>query len=302
MGQRRNSTISTRAPWVLLLVLTATMMGDRPASAAPGDDQPARVSALGRLEPQHGILRISASSVPEATSGALIAQLLVDIGDDVTPGQLLAVTDTAQVLEARIEESRTELALAEREAEAARSSEDAACVRAGVLLRDAERLKLLHAQNLASEEATDRANGAAAASAADCTAAGSATQVAESGIEVAAARLQSRLAEYERSQVRAPAAGRVLAVNARPGEQIGPSGILEMGRVDHMYAIAEVYETDVSRLRQGQRATVASSALPAPLTGRIERIRPLIRKQDETAPHDCVLVLDADRRGRNSSG
>ena len=81
--------------------------------------------------------------------------------------------------------------------------------------------------------------------------------------------------------MRAPVDARVLVVNARPGEQIGLEGILEIGRVDHMYAIAEVYETDVARLRLGQTATISSPALPDTLTGRVERIRPLVRKQDE---------------------
>ena len=48
-----------------------------------------------------------------------------------------------------------------------------------------------------------------------------------------------------------------------------------------MYAIAEVYETDVGRLTLGQRATVSSAALPDQLTGRVERIRPIVRKQDQ---------------------
>ena len=54
-----------------------------------------------------------------------------------------------------------------------------------------------------------------------------------------------------------------------------------MGRVDRMYAIAEVYETDIGRLRTGQRARISSPALPATLLGTVERIRPLVRKQDE---------------------
>ena len=288
MGQKQRGTLPAtiratpgQMQWILLITLVAASNAAPSAWAQSSDEQPARVAALGRLEPEHGILRISASSVPEASAGAVITRLLVDVGDDVTAGQLLAVTDTAQILEARIEEARTELALAEQQAEASHSSAEAACVRAGVLLREAERLTRLHAQQLASEEETDRARGAALASEADCTAARSATRVANSGIKVAAARLKSRLAALERAKVHAPSAGRILAINARPGEQIGPLGILELGRVDRMYAIAEVYETDVSRLHHGQRARISSSALPEPLSGRIELIRPLVRKQGE---------------------
>lgn len=266
---------------LLLFFFAGALLLSTALSAQLAEDMPERVSALGRLEPQHGLLTISASSAPEAIFGAVVVELNVKVGDDVEAGQLLAVTDTARVLQMRANESRTGLALAEKKAEAARSLAEAACVRAGVLERESERLTRLRTQNLASEEEADRARGAADASAADCTAARSAIQVAESGIKVAAAQLQTQLAELDRAYVRAPSPGRVLAINTYPGEQIRLNGILEMGRVDRMYAIAEVYETDVGRLRVGQRATVSSPALPAALTGAVESIRPLVRKQDE---------------------
>jgi HlyD family secretion protein len=49
-----------------------------------------------------------------------------------------------------------------------------------------------------------------------------------------------------------------------------------------MYAIAEIYETDVGRVHVGQNATVTSSALAEPLTGHVERVRLEVRKQDAT--------------------
>lgn len=256
---------------------------------------PMGVSAIGRLEPQDGIIAISASSVPEATAGAILTRLLVDVGDDVEVGELLAVTDTAAVLEASVEEARTELAVAEQRADAARSSADAICVRAGVLRREAERLQSLMAKNLAAEEETDRALGAAAASAADCTAAQSAAKVAVSGIAVANARMHRQQIEFERSNIHAPVSGKILAITTRPGERIGPQAILELGRVHRMLAIAEVYEADIGRLRIGQQATISSAALPASITGHIERIRPLVHKQgqigtDPAARKDARIV------------
>ena len=52
------------------------------------------VSALGRLEPEHGIIRVSASSTPEAILGAILVELHAEEGDDVSKGDLLAVTDS----------------------------------------------------------------------------------------------------------------------------------------------------------------------------------------------------------------
>jgi HlyD family secretion protein len=280
---RRCRATSGIAVVCLLSLLTACSEAVTPASADDKNrsEDPRAVSALGRLEPRHGIIRVSAPSVPDAVSGAVLAKLLVDVGDDVAVGDLLAVTDTEAVLLARAEEIKSELALAQREAEAAQSLADAACVRASVALREADRLTSLRAQDLASEEAADQARGAADAGAADCAAAKSAANVAESAIRVVEAGLRRNEVEFERSRIRAPITGKVLAINTRPGELIDVDGILELGDVQHMYAIAEVYETDVRWLRQDQPATITSAALKAPLTGHIERIRPKVHKQDE---------------------
>jgi HlyD family secretion protein len=272
------------ASTLLFAGLVAATSGASTALAgqsSAGTNTPRAVSALGRLEPQGGIVEISASSIPEALQGGILAQLFVEVGDDVEIGQLLAITDTADVLRAKVEEARTVLALVQQQAAASRSSADATCVRAGVLRREADRLSTLRKQDLAAEEETDRAIGEAEAASADCTAARSAALVAEADIAVARARLARQEKELARSQIVAPSAGKVLAINARPGERIDTQGILELGNVSRMYAIAEVYETDVSRLRLGQPATVSSAALPSDLAGRVERIRPIVRKQDQ---------------------
>jgi len=205
-------------------------------AAAPEPAVPVGVSARGRLEPLDGILRIAG---PSSQAVPVVATLLVDEGDRVAAGQLLATLDTEPVLEARIAEVQAELRNAEREF--GRSQE-------------------LNVGRVASDSERDRW---------------------QMRVEVLKAKLASARAELERSRVTAPAAGLVLDVHARPGESVGPDGILELARIDRMYAIAEVYETDVGRLRTGQRARVTSRALPSPLTGQVEWIRPKVEKQDE---------------------
>jgi HlyD family secretion protein len=69
-------------------------------------------------------------------------------------------------------------------------------------------------------------------------------------------------------------------VHAHAGERVGPEGILELGNTDEMYAVAEVYETDIRWVRVGQRASVSSPALPQPLAGTVEWIKPKIGKID----------------------
>ncbi|MEO6029715.1 MAG: biotin/lipoyl-binding protein, partial [Candidatus Binatia bacterium] len=58
------------------------------------------VSALGRLEPKDGIRHVAGPSLPVV----VVKELLVDRGDTVTKGQLLATLDTAELQTAAVQE------------------------------------------------------------------------------------------------------------------------------------------------------------------------------------------------------
>jgi HlyD family secretion protein len=93
--------------------------------------------------------------------------------------------------------------------------------------------------------------------------------------EVLAARARLAL-----SSIRSPSAGQVLAIHAREGERIGPQGLLELGRTDRMYVVAEVYETDIGNVQVGQAAIARSPALKNPAAGKVERIGHLVARND----------------------
>jgi HlyD family secretion protein len=251
------------------------------ASAGAYAQGPQAVSALGRLEPEHGIINVSASSTPEAILGAVLVELHVEEGDDVSKGDLLAVIDTAAVMEAFAREAEAGVVYAEREVEAARSRATETCVRADVAAREAERRARLHAQGVAGEEEADSARGEAEAMKASCASASTAVRLSETGIEVARAHAGRVQAELQRSYIRAPDDGRIIDIIVRPGELVGPFGILELARVSQMYAIAEVYETDIRHVKTGQRATISSAALDSDLSGIVKSIRQKVEKQDE---------------------
>ncbi len=99
-------------------------------------------------------------------------------------------------------------------------------------------------------------------------------------VSVLEAQVARAEAERRLTQVRAPIDGRVLDVHARAGERVGTAGILELGATQAMYAIAEVYETDVARVVIGQRARVSSPVFASDLGGVVEKIRPKIEKHD----------------------
>ncbi|MFZ9739148.1 MAG: HlyD family efflux transporter periplasmic adaptor subunit [Prochlorotrichaceae cyanobacterium] len=99
---------------------------------------------------------------------------------------------------------------------------------------------------------------------------------------VASARQNLKLAEtrLDDAIIYAPQSGRVLRLITRQGEATasspsgGEEGILELGNTRQMMVVAEVYESDVVRVKVGQTATIRSrnGAFNEPLTGKVTEI------------------------------
>jgi HlyD family secretion protein len=123
----------------------------------------------------------------------------------------------------------------------------------------------------AVDEATDRRESMKVASPADIS-------VAEAEVQVANANAQRAQKEYEMSAIYAPADGDVLKVHSHAGEEVGAEGLLDLGGTDNMTVVAEVYETDIGRVKVGEHATVTGDMLKSPLTGSVERIDQNVRK------------------------
>lgn len=123
-------------------------------------------------------------------------------------------------------------------------------------------------------------------------------QVVRAELQQAMARVKRIEAELEDYYVRVPIDGQILKINTRVGEQVNMSqGIVELGRTGEMYAIAEVYETDVSKVKLGQRATIISEhgGFDNNLHGTVDHIGLQIKKKDvlesdPAAPKDARVV------------
>lgn len=240
---------------ICVLAATVFVIGAcRPSAGGPGRlavDAPAEeqtaVSALGRIEPDE-LVRLAGPARP----AVVVAELLVDEGDTVAAGDVVAVLDSVATEEAEVEARRVELANAELELERARS---------------------LRRRSVTPQSELDRA---------------------VLRRDLAAARLRQATAELERSRVKSPIAGRVIDVHVRDGERVEAHGIMEIADVTPMFAIAEVYETDVGRVRPGQAATVRARALPGgEVRGKVVRVGSKIGRRDVL---DTDPVADADAR------
>jgi HlyD family secretion protein len=100
-------------------------------------------------------------------------------------------------------------------------------------------------------------------------------RVAEIEVEKAIIAVEKIKADLEDTKVKVPISGQILRINTRVGEQVNTEeGIVELGRTDQMYAIAEVYETDIGKVRIGQPATVSSEygGFVGKLKGQVEHL------------------------------
>lgn len=117
-------------------------------------------------------------------------------------------------------------------------------------------------------------------------------QAAEAEVSQAIAAVNQAKANLEQAFVKSPQNGMVLDINTRPGELIGNSGIVEIGQTDPMYAVAEVYQSDISRVRSGQRVRLTSDSFPDQLQGTVEWIGAQVQRQN-TVNTDPSENIDA---------
>lgn len=103
--------------------------------------------------------------------------------------------------------------------------------------------------------------------------------VAQTEVDRMIANVKQAKASLEQSVVKAPQSGQVLYIHTRPGEVVSSDGIVEIGQTEQMEAIAEVYQSDVGKVRLGQRARVSSEAIAGELTGTVSQIGAQVRRQ-----------------------
>ncbi len=271
-----------------------------------------RVHALGRLEPRGTVLQISA---PSGNEGARIEKLLVEEGQDVSPGDLLAVLDNAERREAAVLEAD-----ARRQAAEARLDQVKAGAKTGEIAAQAAMVARMDAELELSRKELDRMkelvkkqvvtvenfeqkqliyDRAVLESQRAKSLLDSLKEVREVDVrlqerEVAAATaaLKRAEADFAATHVRSQTAGRVLKVHSYAGEKIGEQGILQLGDVRHMQAVAEVFEGDVHGITLGQPAEIQVSSSGMKLLGQVEQIGLMVARKDVLS-NDPVSDTDA---------
>jgi HlyD family secretion protein len=123
----------------------------------------------------------------------------------------------------------------------------------------------------------------------------SAVRIALSKLQSARATLKQSKADLEAAYVRSPINGRIFKVNTRPGEKVNEPmtestqnvGIVTIGQTDRMIVTAEVDESNITKVKEGQKVTIVSDskAFNGEIIGTVKQIGLEIGKKD---------VLDTD--------
>ena len=116
--------------------------------------------------------------------------------------------------------------------------------------------------------------------------------LAEARLAAAEAALAKAQADAELSRVRAPFAGTILRIIARPGDQVGSDGLLEIGDLTRMDVVADVYETDLPRLRVGAPAEIVVPGESRRFAATVREVGWTVRRQTQ-ANTDPVAAVDA---------
>jgi HlyD family secretion protein len=284
----------------ILLTLTAAASGiacqsKQPSAAALPSQrtQPVEgggIGCLGRIEAGEGIIRIATRGLG---GQGIVKRLNVKQGDIVKTGQVLAELDSKEQLEATVRQAAAGIAVARQrlvQAQAGAKPSDIAAQQAEVerlqteldnAQKEQQRYAALGNNVTASEldrlrlrvETTTRALTSAKQRLA------SLSEVRPVDVDLARAQVEEAVrneararAEYQSSVIYSPMDGRVVKIDTSPGEAVGADGLLEMAPLEPMYAIAEVAESDIHRVKVGQRATVKGDGLKNPIQGTVERV------------------------------
>lgn len=107
-------------------------------------------------------------------------------------------------------------------------------------------------------------------------------QVAQAEVDGAIAAVKRAQANLDLSYIKSPVEGQIIEVITKAGQIQDIDGIariVKIAKTDQMSAIAEVYQTDVGKVRVGQDAVITHQAFPDKLRGKVSEIGLLVDKQ-----------------------
>lgn len=186
-----------------------------------------QVTALGRLIPEGGLVNLA---IPAGTAGGneVVERWFVGEGEPIRKGQILARLSSYQQLKAALTQAEASL-------KATKSL-------LPFLIISQDKGKELFGEGAVSEEEFGKAQASVISRQADI-------QGSQAAVKEARFRLQS-------AEIKSPLDGTLIRIFSWPGMKETSDGLALIGRTDKMQVWAQVFQSDIKRLRIGQAATV----------------------------------------------
>lgn len=246
-------------PFSMLLGCMA-IAGCKPASVTTVSSKPvpprsAEVMGTGTLEAR-------VKTTVSARIQERLVEVLVDQGEQVKKGQVLAKLDDAE-LRQQVAIAEATLAAAKQTAmrvEADLSRSEAVLAQARL---DEKRLKGLLASSAVSQTDADKAAEALKVAEADLKRSNAAIAEAQGQVLVAEETLLHRKEQLAFTQITAPYDGLIIRRDRDPGDMLVPgAALMELISLDELWVSAWVDETEMPRLAPGQTASVVFRSEP----------------------------------------
>ncbi len=293
--------MSSRSWPLLLVVVAGGGIGAGWWALAGGDSDAIRQGVLvasGRLEGR--TVRVASEA------GGRVSRLLVERGQDVAEGQVVAVLDS-RTLGTAVAGARAAVAAAE--AAVAAAGDRVAALEAQVRLAatEASRYRRLFERDAVSRQVVDRAEAQQASLESEVQAARAAGVLARGEAGVARATLHAAELRLDEATIRSPTAGQVTALLARAGETVAPGmPVVTVLAADPMRLRVYLPLSVAGRVRPGAEALAFVASYPAEAFGgavdRIAREAEFTPKDIHMPEERSTLVFAVDIRVANPDG
>lgn len=229
--------------------------------------------------------------------GLRLDEYLVEIGDHVEKGQVLARLDH-DMLDTQLVQNDSSIARAEAavaQVQAAIAEAEASQVDSAANLRRAE--TLIRTGNVTGEVLQTRQTAVRVAEA-RVRAQKENLRVAQSEKTLAEAQRKEVDLRLARAEVRAPAAGVVASRTARVGQIVGMAGepLFRLTRDGQIELEAEVTETRLHSVEPGQSVRVEVAGFPEPVNGTVRLVAPTIDAKTRIGLIKIALPADKSLR------
>ncbi len=245
-------------------------------SASADGLSPGSVGAMGIIEPKSRVLTLTHKGSMEPVTVAL---LFVQEGESVAAGQPLAQLGNHATRKAEWEEAKARIVRLQAQLQQTEVTE-------AFTRKEFERRQILQRQQAISASEKDETEKNWKATVAQKAALQAEIVEAKAGLEVAAQKLEDTI-------IRAPFAGTVLDILTRQGERASDKGIMTFANLSAMDVRAEVFESDIARIKTGQKAEIFLPQQITPIKGFVYHIGFVVRGNDV---NDTDPLADRDNR------